>query len=158
MHYYFKLFIYSALKSLYENTGIKVAKFIEPLISSSRMSRCEWFESFVKLEYFININQSNSFLPVCTFVPMLSNRYMFRNHLSIILPQNVEYLLLSRQISRIFNGVGILKGLKSHVPGFSQMKTWYQNVRKDLSYKMSIMRAFRSNTLGLLKNKDIYAT
>ena len=84
------VYLFSNLKSLYENTGIKVAKFIEPLIPSSGMSRCEWFESFVKLEHFINNYQSILFLPICTFAPRLSNRYMSRNRLSIILPRNVE--------------------------------------------------------------------
>jgi len=84
------VYLFSILKSLYENTGIKVAKFIEPLIPSSGMSRCEWFESFVKLEHFINNYQSILFLPICTFAPRPSNRYMSRNRLSIILPRNVE--------------------------------------------------------------------
>ena len=66
---------------------------------------------------------------------MLFNQEKLR--ITKICKKNVEYLLLSRQISRIFNGVGILKGLKSHVPRFSQMKTWYQNVRKEANFKMS---------------------
>ena len=83
--------------------------------------------------------------------------------LLMILGKLLYFQKIFRKISRIFDGVGIFKGLKTHVPRFSQIKTWYQNVRKDLSYKMRIMRALRSNTLArdsrfCEKNMDICAT
>ena len=81
----------------------------------------------------------------------------------MILRKLLHFQKIFRKILRIFVGVGIFKGLKLEVPRLSQMKTWYQNVRKVLSYKMSIMRALRSNELARgthfsEKNVDIYAT
>ena len=80
----------------------------------------------------------------------------------MILKKLPYFKKIFRKILRIFDRVGIFKRLKSHVPRFSGMKTWYQNVRKDQSYKMSIMRALRSDALArdtnfTDKNMDIYA-
>ena len=52
-----------------------------------------------------------------------------------------------RKILPIFDGVGIFKGSESHDSRSFQMKTRYQNVRKLLNYKLSIVRAFRSISL-----------
>ena len=42
-----------------------------------------------------------------------------------------------QKIVQIFDEVGILRGFTSHVPRFHLLKTWYQNVSIDLSYKLS---------------------
>ena len=39
------------------------------------------------------------------------------------------------RIFQFFDGVGIFKGLKSHDSRSNQMKTWIQNVRKDVNFK-----------------------
>ena len=68
-----------------------------------------------------------------------------------------------RKISRIFDGVGIFKGLKTHVPRFSQIKTWYQNVRKEANFKMSNIKLLGDDRPELYghfsqKNVEINAT
>ena len=63
-----------------------------------------------------------------------------------------------RKISPIVDGVGISKRSKSHDSRSFQMKTWYQNVRKLLNYKLSIVGAFRSISLdcdGYFSEKNI---
>ena len=62
----------------------------------------------------------------------------------MISEQNDVFKKIFRKILRIFDGVGIFKGSKSHDSRSFQMKTWYQNVRKLLNYKWSIVKALRS--------------
>ena len=62
----------------------------------------------------------------------------------MISEQNDVFKKIFRKILRIFDGVGIFKGSKSHDSRSFQMKTWYQNVRKLLNYKLGIVKALRS--------------
>ena len=50
-----------------------------------------------------------------------------------------------RKIFRIFDRVGIFKGLKWHDAGSSGMKSWCQNVRNDLSYEMKLKVAIEGD-------------
>ena len=64
---------------------------------------------------------------------------------------------------RIFDGVGIFKGLKSHDAGSGGTNFWYQNVGKLLNYKLTIVRVLRSIELDFdshfsQKNMEISAT
>ena len=81
----------------------------------------------------------------------------------MILEQKDVFKKIFRKILPIFDGVGIFKGSKSHDSRSFQMKTWYQNVRKLLNYKLSIVRALRSISLDFDsyfsdKNLEISAT
>ena len=81
----------------------------------------------------------------------------------MILEQKDVFKKNFRKILPIFDGVGIFKGSKSHDSRSFQMKTWYQNVRKLLNYKLSIVRALRSISLDFdsyfsEKNIEISAT
>ena len=81
----------------------------------------------------------------------------------MISEQNDVFKKIFRKILRIFDGVGIFKGSKSHDSRSFQMKTWYQNVRKLLNYKWSIVKALRSIKLDFdsyfsEKNIEISAT
>ena len=50
-----------------------------------------------------------------------------------------------RKIFRIFDRVGIFKGLKWHDAGSTGMKSWCQNVRNDLSYEMKLKVAIEGD-------------
>ena len=62
----------------------------------------------------------------------------------MISEQNDVFNKIFRKNLRIFDGIGIFKGSKSHDSRSFQMKTWYQNVRKLLNYIWSIVKALRS--------------